>query len=150
MSGMHLYDRLNREILGARAARERPFALDRVKRARPQAPPRVVPGEKLKVRGCEIKYRRVGLEPGPNSPLLKRIVKYPYALEGLGRPFRRPMARGLSHREKRQPFPRPSALIGAFRGVRSSGGPLKGVSLKPEPLGRAPTVDEWLTSRTER
>jgi len=144
---MHPHDRLKREILGERLVRERDYVHELVKRDKPLAPVRSVPGEGMKTRSCEIKYRRVPYEPGPNSPLLKRIVKYPYAFEEMGRPRRVALPLGLSNRQKREAFPRPMAMVAAFRGTRTIGGPLKALSIRPVPIAKAPPVDQWLVGR---
>ena len=144
---MHPHDRLKREILGERAVRDRSVVVALAKRDKPLANTRSVPGESMKLRTCEITYRRVWLEPGPNAPLLKRIVKYPYALEEVGRSIRVAVPKGLSAREKRESLPKPMQMAAAFRGVRRTGGPLKGNSLRPKPLPKVPSIEAWLTEK---
>ena len=147
ISDMHPHDRLNRNILGERACRERDAVVDLFKRDKPLAETRTSPGESLKARSCEIKYRRVPYDPGPNSPLLKRIVKYPYAMDDIGRPKRTVIPMGLSSRQKRESFPRLMAMFAVLRGERTAGGPLKALSIRPVPIQRAPSVDVWLGER---
>jgi hypothetical protein len=144
---MHPHDRLQREGLGERLVRARSLIRTLMTRDKPLAVPRVIPGEGMSVRGCEIKYRRVPFEPGPNAPLLKRIVKYPYTFSELGRPRRVPVPMGLDERETREAFPRPMAMVATFRGVRVSGGPLKSLALRVKPLTKAPSIEIWLSNR---
>lgn len=116
-------------------------------RDRPLKNPRSVAGEKLSSRSCEITYKRVWLDPGPNAPLLKRIVKYPYAMDDIGRPRRTVLYTGLGARQKRSPVPRPIAWVREFVGDRVMGNPLKRNSLRPKPLDKVPSVEAWLKGR---
>ena len=144
---MHPHDRLKREVLGERLVCDRPFISDILGRDKPLALPRTVPGEAVKARTCEIKYKRVWLEPGPNSPLLKRIVKYPYVFDEMGRVRRSRIPMGLSERKRREPFPRPSAMLKAYRGPIQFGNPIKRFPFRSIPLEKAPPVSDWLCIR---
>lgn len=144
---MHPHDRLKREVLGSNLGQTRASVQHVLHRDRPLKASRSVAGETISSRSCEITYRRVWLDPGPNAPLLKRIVKYPYALEEIGRPRRSVLYSGPSAREQRMPVPHPIELVREFVGERILGNPLKRNSLRPEPLGKVPSVEAWLEGR---
>lgn len=144
---MHAHDRLKRKVVGECAVSERGVVRVLCKRNKPLSEPRSVPGERLQARRSEIKYRKIWLDPSPNAPLLKRIVKYPYALDSVGRSVRVPLPKGLSQREKLQVLPRAMATAMKFRGLRISGSPLKGCSLKPSRLQKVPSIELWLTEK---
>lgn len=144
---MHPHDRLKRQVLGSNLGQMRETVQHMLHRDRPLKSPRTVAGENISSRSCEITYRRVWLDPGPNAPLLKRIVKYPYALEEIGRPRRSVLYKGLGDREQRSPVPHPIAFAREYVGDRVMGNPLKRYSLRPKPLDKAPSIELWLKGR---
>ena len=144
---MHPHDRLKREVIGSNLGQIRASVRHMLHRDRPLKVPRSIAGETVSSRSCEITYRRVWLDPGPNAPLLKRIVKYPYALEEIGRPRRSVLYSGLNAREQRTPVPHPIAMVHEFVGERIQGNPLKRNSLRPKPLDKVPSIESWLKGR---
>jgi hypothetical protein len=87
------------------------------------------------------------IDPGPNAPLLIRIVRDPYA-ETPGSTRRRhlfePRERGRLELERRGP---PVAESRAHRGEPTTGNPVKTLELHPQPLPPPPPVDAWLATR---
>jgi len=71
--------RLDRRYPGQGLAKPPAIAARLWLRDREVRPVRILPGDKLQVRG-EVKIKRPGrmASPAPNAPLLKRIVRYPY------------------------------------------------------------------------
>ena len=149
LSFMHPHDRLKREGLGEQLGVLRPVVEQAWRRDKPVSAPRVVPGESMKLRTAKVKFRRVHVDAGPNAPLLKRVVKYPYRYDELARPRRTKFEIGLSSRMKREAFPRPIQILETYRGPRVVGNPLRNYSFRADPLQRPPSVQRWLDVRGE-
>lgn len=60
---------------------DRAFVHKLAARSVDDTPERVAPGDRLSAGALGVRIRKVSLQAGPNSPLLMRIVRTPYALE---------------------------------------------------------------------
>ena len=142
----HHRDRICQKLLGALHANEGPTALRLLGRDTGPRPVRTVLGPRNHHRPVRIRAIRQLPECGPNAPLLKRIVKFPFAL-GTTRPRRavfRKSARGLLPvRSKPQnPMPASCALVGKPTGGRVA-------FAKHRPVRRPrPSAQDWLTKVT--
>jgi hypothetical protein len=77
---MHPWDRLHRRVTGQDLWEPSGLATDLWARDRELRQPREVPGEKVKSVDFKVKKATKTVEPRPNAPLLKRVVRHPYAL----------------------------------------------------------------------
>lgn len=143
---MHPHDRLRRTYPGERLEQDRPIAERVFTRDQPLREVRSILPEQREQRVRSTRRPKRLADPAPNAPLLKRVVKNPYA-EEVRRPVR--VDSGRSAREAREQLEgrAPPMREGTeARGDRPVGGPLKHLDLRP---GRAalPTVDDWLGGR---
>jgi hypothetical protein len=119
-------------------------------RDRPLKAERATLGSKVTIPAATTRRNGVVVEPRPNAPLLKRLVRYPFALHGT-QPRRHTLMEavpwGAHGAQPREPV---SASFDDLRGGPAVGNPLRAVPTRPPRLGARPTVAEWLDSRGSR
>ena len=82
---MHPWDRLHRAAIGDHLNEPRGLEKALFAREKPAPEPRTVASKvvaSLSLRGSKVKKASHLANPKPNAPLLKRIIRHPYALEG--------------------------------------------------------------------
>jgi hypothetical protein len=90
---------------------------------------------------------RKRVDPRPNAPLLKRLVRYPYRLY-TGRPHRRRLVEPFTATHLRVEFPMPAARVAReARGRMVMGNPLRAHPSRVWRREGLPSVDDWLGGR---
>jgi len=107
---------------------------------------RIIPGEKLG-RSFDTRNTRHIADPWPNAPLLKRVVRYPFALH-VRAPQRQPGRDAVPWEAlQRETTGSPMVAALAERGELIWGNPLKAVPTQVERLPRHQGVDAWLATQ---
>jgi hypothetical protein len=95
----------------------------------------------------KVRRPRNMIEPEPNAPLLKRIVKYPYEEVCRG-PVRRKTGNSVRTAIVRLEPRKPPMVEGRSAiGDLIVGNPIRGLNIHPVPLASPPSVEEWLASK---
>lgn len=117
-----------------------------MRRDRPLKAERKTLGSIVKVPDVNVRRTTLSANAGPNAPLLKRIVRYPYALHGTA-PKRVDLVPRVAL-PKRGADPRPSvaASLAADRAPAANGNPLRAVPTRVVIRERPASVDAWLAS----
>jgi hypothetical protein len=144
---MHPHDRLKRELVGDRMKRTREVVERLLGRDVALRKEREMLGQSVKTRSLQVRFRRVWLTAGPNAPLLKRVVKYPYPMHVDRRMARTKFQLGLDNLPSRVPLERAMKVGQDSRGRLIQGNPFKGLDVRPMVRTRPPSVNEWLTVR---
>lgn len=116
-------------------------------RDRPLRQPKQALGEEMRVSSHAVRRNQNTIQPQPNAPLLKRLVRYPYALHAT-RPrtlkVAEPVPWDLLERTVSEPV---SAVTRDARDLSIQGNPLRAVSTTVPRRSRVPSVDDWLGGR---
>lgn len=141
--------RLERTFPGEGLAAPSNVAVRVAERDRPLKEPRKELGQLVSV--PERSTRRIEnvVQASPNAPLLKRLVRYPYALHAV-QPRRSTVAEPIPWDAlAREPREAVSAVMASVRGERIQGNPLRAVPTRVPRLLPIPTADAWLGGRDE-
>lgn len=143
---MHPWDRLRRTIPGERQFEPRGLVVQLYGRDKELRTPRVVLGEKFALAQPKTRNNTHVAEPRPNAPLLKRIVRYPYAMDGV-RGTRKPMRDAVPWKDlERAPLPNLGEWLAQDRQAPSFPNPvIAGQGLRLIARKPLPTVAEWLS-----
>lgn len=111
---------------------------------------RILPGDKLQVRG-EVKLKRPGrmASPSPNAPLLKRIVRYPYR-EHVARGRRLQVFQPIERTRLDTTIESAVKIVRDLRDPIALGNPLRVIdrSRVSRDACVVPSVDQWLAGRS--
>ena len=118
-----------------------------MRRDRPLKADRKTLGGLVVIPVATVRVTRLSVDAGPNAPLLKRIVRYPYALHGTS-PKRIDLVPRVET-PKRGVEVRPSVamLLAPDRAPAANGNPLRTFPTRVVLRDRAPSVAEWIASR---
>ncbi len=147
---MHPWDRLHRRVTGQDLGAPRELATTLWSRDREARPPRILAGETVKSVVTKVKAAQNTAKPLPNAPLLKRVVRHPFALEttrGKRSTVREAIPWDLLQREA---MPKITELLRELQGGASLPNPILayGSAARHEPRPRI-SADAWLEGRNE-
>jgi hypothetical protein len=100
--------------------------------------------ETVHLREVRVRSARKKVEAGPNAPLLKRLVRYPYRLD-TGRPRRHRLIEPFSMGSRRLELSTPAGQAAReARGRVVLGNPLRAFPSRAWRREGLPSVDDWL------
>ncbi len=145
---MHPWDRLHRAAIGEHLNEPRGLEKALFAREKPAPEPRVVASKivaSISLRDRKAKNSSHLANPKPNAPLLKRVIRHPYALEGTASRTRIRLReeipwKDLVHDER----PVMGAVLAEFRVDVTNGNPVAEIMAMRDLNRPRPSSDGWL------
>lgn len=143
----HPHERLDRHVIGQGLGVVAPKTQRLFEREARSCGPVIELPEPRASRGGQVRLARPRVEAGPNSPLLVRLIRHPYALDTVGFKHQSLPARGVTLREARRGYR--EELETALRAPRlEPWARPTDCRFRWEPRTR-PTVSDWLKNEAD-